>query len=112
MLKILQNFIINTASADVTGSGGTFVQIKNPLGNASLQQVIDRITSYAIGIGASLSTIMVLVGAFQILTAGGDASKFEKGKKTVLYAAIGFGVLLLASGLAGLIADILGKTTS
>lgn len=85
--------------------------IQNPLKYGTVSALIKGISGYLIGFGASVATLMVLWGAFQILTAGGDAKGYEKGKDTVMYAAIGLGILLLAGGIGSLVSDLLGGGT-
>ncbi len=57
-------------------------------------------------IAAPLTSIMVLVGGFQMMTAAGDPEKFSKGKKTLTYAAVGFVIVLIAGGITSLIKSI------
>jgi hypothetical protein len=54
-------------------------------------------------IAAPLATIMVLVGAFQLITSSGDPEKVSQGKKTITYAAIGLVVALIAGGIVSII---------
>ncbi len=54
-----------------------------------------------------LCVIMVLVGAFQMITSTGDPEKFSAGRKTLLYAAIGFVVALMAAGITTFIQNLL-----
>ena len=70
-----------------------------------LQRIIDALTFY---IAPPVAVLMIIVGAFQMLSAGGDPEKFSKGKKTILYAAVGFAILLVADLLIGLAQEILG----
>ena len=56
-----------------------------------------------------LCTIMALVGAFQMMTSGGNPEKASQGRKTLMYAAIGFAVALIASGITGIIQSILNN---
>ncbi len=49
---------------------------------------------------------MVVWGGFQMMTAAGNPEKFAAGKKTLTSAAIGFVIVLLASGVAQLIKSI------
>jgi hypothetical protein len=53
---------------------------------------------------------MALVGGFQLMTSAGNPEKASQGRKTLLYAAIGFGVVLIAGGLAKLLQSILNNT--
>ncbi len=43
-----------------------------------------------------LAFIMILVGGFQILTAGSNPENLEKGKKTLTYAIIGLALIVLS----------------
>jgi len=52
----------------------------------------------------------VLIGGFQMITAAGNAEKFSSGRKTILYAAIGFAVVLAAKAVVVLIKNILGAS--
>jgi hypothetical protein len=51
---------------------------------------------------------MVVIGGFQLMTAAGEPAAVSKGKKTILYAAIGLAVLLLADQIYPFIKQILG----
>lgn len=77
-------------------SADTFT-ITNPIACGDYGCVLDKITTFLVYIGAPIATIMILVGGFMMVTAGGDPEKFSKGKKILLYAAIGF-VVILAAG--------------
>lgn len=84
------------------------VTISNPLGEgATIQTLISRIVDFLVLIAIPILSLMVLWAAFNMLTAGGDEKKFEVGKKTLLYAAIGFGIILIGEGLVKLIELVL-----
>ncbi len=94
------------------GSGGT-VTLPNPLGGGTggscgFTCVADRIINLLFNIAIPLTAIMVLWGGFQMMTSSGDPEKFGKAQKTLLYAAIGFAVVLLARSVVPLIRNILG----
>ncbi len=84
------------------------ISIPNPLKADSVEKVVSSIGNYLIGISAAVLTVMVLWGAFQFMTSGGNEERVSKGKKTIYWAVLGFIVLLIAGGLASLVADILG----
>jgi hypothetical protein len=94
---------IGTALA---ASGG--ITLQNPLGqncndlSCPAKAIIDFLFTVAI----PLCGIFVLVGGFQMMTAAGDPEKFSKGRKTILYAVIGFVVVLFAGSVAALIQSI------
>jgi hypothetical protein len=84
------------------------VTLPNPISATSFTQVVASITTYLIEIAIPLTAIMALVGGFQMITAAGNPEKFASGRKTLTYAAIGFVVVLLASGVAAIIKNFLG----
>ena len=108
-LAVGQFLAIQTAWAQAgadggVGSGGTSgVTLPNPLGQScsDLGCPIDKILSILFTIGIPLTTIMVLWGGFKLVTSAGDPEKAKEGRKTILYAAIGFVVILLANSIPG-----------
>ncbi len=105
--------VSHTFAQDVGDTGTaspTSIQLTNPLsGNVNdIPSLLDKIIQYLRIISVPILTIMILVGAFHMLTAGGDEAKFKKGKKTITYAAIGAVVIMVASGIILVIKDFLG----
>ncbi len=103
-------FVAHLALADSQFGGS----LTNPLacpqaGNApadSLQACAVRVINFLTIIATPIVSIMVLYGGFLMITAAGEPEKFSQGRKTLLYAAIGFAVVLLANGVAGIIQNI------
>jgi len=87
------------------GGGGAFSAL-DPLRGRTLGWVVTQIATFLLYIAAPISVIMVLVGGFQMMTSGGDPQKFSTGKKTLVYAAVGFIVILLAQQADDIIASI------
>jgi hypothetical protein len=102
---------LNTALAQSNTLGGGNSQpinLPDPLGGQTFSQVTANILSFIFyDVAIPLTVIMVLVGAFQMMTAAGNPEKFSQGRKTLMYAALGFGVALIAGGLATLLQSIL-----
>lgn len=85
--------------------GGT---LDNPFGDCkTLECLAGKLTKFLLTIAPAIATIMILVGAFQMITAGGNPEKFSSGKKTLLYAAIGLAVVLLADAIIALVTKTL-----
>jgi hypothetical protein len=85
------------------------LELPNPLTSNSIPDLISKLFSQLIKyVVPPVGTVMIVIGAFQILTAGGNAEKFEKGKKTVFYTVIGLIVVILGGVIAQLVAEILG----
>ena len=53
---------------------------------------------------------MVLVGAFYILTSGGEPRRVQTGKDIILYTFVGLLIVFLAKGIIGAIKLVLGTT--
>jgi hypothetical protein len=97
------------ASAQTGGGGGSSINIPDPLGGATFDKVATSIiNTLATVIAPPLAAIMVLIGALQIMTAGGDESKISAGRKTLLYTAIGFGIVVAGNLILQLIRETLG----
>ena len=88
------------------GTGG--VELKNPLGTTSFIQIINNILNYFIYISVPILALMILVGGFQILTARDNPEKITKGKTTIMYAVIGFVIVLISKGVALILLKIIG----
>jgi len=91
-----------------TTGGGSGVGFPNPLKCGNFGCVADKIIGGLYRIAVPIVAIMVLVGGFQILTAGGDPEKFKKGKQTIFYAVIGLVAIILAGGVVGIIQSAFG----
>lgn len=81
------------------------IPLQNPLGSScnDLSCPAQKVADFLFTIAVPLSGIMILVGGFQMMTAAGNKENYSKGKKTLLYAVIGFVVVLLAGSVASLI---------
>lgn len=92
-------------------AGTVSIKLPNFLGCENAQCLLEQIL-HALWILASLlTTIMILVGAFQMLTAAGNPEKIETAKKTILYAVIGFAVVILAWSADTIIKGVLESVT-
>jgi hypothetical protein len=108
--------IPTTFAAPTTGGGNvipvetnptvTSVPFTGPFANETVESVLSRLAGYAVTVGASVATIMVLYGAFEILTSRGDVKKFQAGRKTIIYALSGLVIVILAKGLVALFATL------
>lgn len=107
LASFLKLIILNTASAGSVDISGGGTKLTNPLGCETIPCVGQRIVRGLFSIATPIVVIMVLVGAFQLLTAGGNPERISKGRKTILYAVVGYAIVLVAQGLAFIIEEIL-----
>ena len=80
----------------------------NPLSGDGLESIIDPIISFIFKISVVVVPVLVIYGAFMIITAAGDVSKVEQAKKIIFWTLIGFVVVLLSRGVSDLIEVIIG----
>lgn len=73
-------------------------------------ELIRNIVNFLIPFAGSILVVIILVGAFQIMTSSGNPENIKKGRSTIVWALIGFAVILLAGGLGSIVAGILGET--
>ena len=99
------------SSALAHGGGGSGdAHLHNPLG-PDTNTIMDVIQNIIVGlrdkIAPPIVAMMVLYGGFQMLFAGGVPETFSKGRKTILYAVVGYAIIFIASGISAIITDIL-----
>ncbi|EKD24204.1 MAG: hypothetical protein ACD_81C00085G0006 [uncultured bacterium] len=95
---------VGGAEGDTTPNApiGSSVKFTSPFGDATITDVLNRVIEYGITIAASLAAIMILYGAFQIMTAQGDPKKIITGRQTIVYALGGLVIIILARGLVAI----------
>lgn len=98
------------AGFDCAGVGAicTFADTSLTCGACCVMDTIYTVTDWIFYIVLAVAVIMVILGGFTIITAGGAAEKVNTGRSYVLYAAIGFLVALLARAIPVLARNILG----
>jgi len=84
------------------------VEFQNPLEYETFGELIDAIIKFIFNIAIVVTPLMAIVGAFYILTAGGDPKRVGTGKNIILYTVIGLAIILLARGLVAMIEQIIG----
>lgn len=114
---LLKTFIIAVAAAGFAFAGaasafdGTpklsipiptigFTDLGGPVGGKDyglpwIAEYISGIYNYSVGLGGIIATVMIIIGGFQYMTAGGDASRVKAGKGRIADAVVG---MLLLTG--------------
>ena len=107
MLKTLINFISTVYAQGQPGqpTGGA---LENPLKYDTIPELINGILGYLVIIAAPICALLILIGGFQLMTAAGNVEKVATGRKTIIYAAVGYAIILVSYGLSAVIKDILG----
>ncbi len=81
-------------------------QIPNPLGITTLHELVTKILTALTTVAVPVVLAMVMWGAFKIITSAGDPKKAKEGGMIVFYAAVGFGLLLIADGIVAIMQSL------
>ena len=84
------------------------VELVNPLNATSVEAIIERVVNFIYWLGIYLTPLMVIIGGFYFLTSAGDPKRIETAKKIILYAIIGFVIILLSKGIIFTLKQIIG----
>lgn len=84
------------------------VEFQNPLEYETLGELIDAIIKFIFNIAVVVVPLMIIIGAFYLITAGGDPKKIGTGKNIIVYTLIGLAIIMLARGLLAMIESIIG----
>lgn len=81
-------------------------QLPNPLGVTDLNGIVDKVMNALTVLAVPVVLAMVMYGAFKIITSAGDPKKVQEGGKIILWASVGFGLLLISNGIVSIIQSL------
>jgi hypothetical protein len=84
------------------------VEFQNPLEYETFGELIDAIIKFIFYIAVVVVPLMLIIGAFYLLTAAGDPKKIGTGKNVIIYTLIGLVIIMLARGLIAVIESVIG----
>jgi hypothetical protein len=84
------------------------VCICNPLKAPDFETLVNNIVSFLLTLALVLVPMIIIIGAYFIMTAGGDPGKVAKGKNIIIYSLIALVIILIAKSLVAIIKEILG----
>lgn len=84
------------------------ISIPNPLGCDDVGCVLQRIANFLLIIATPILTIMVLWAGYLFLTSAGNEQKVADARKALVWAVIGFAIVLINWGFASIIKEVLG----
>ena len=92
-----------TPATTTTGKGSAIVPeqkvippLLNPIGCEEPICVVSNVLRVVLGSLGIIGLILFITGGFLILTSGGNVERIEKGKKTLVYAALGIVIIFLS----------------
>lgn len=92
---------------------GTTVKTVGGNSDKQLESNINTILTSIIGVLGLVCVVVMIVGGINYMTSAGDTNKVEKGKKTILYGAIGLIICALSFAIVNfVISDIIKPAAS
>jgi len=91
---------------------GAIFELPNPLKIKTVADLIDAILDYLFAFSIPLVVIFIIYAGYLFVTSSGEPKKIETAKKIILYALLGFIIILFASGIPNLIQEVFGTKTT
>jgi len=79
-----------------------------PQGGGAFLDTIDGITDWIFAVLMLVAVIYLVLGAYQLITGGGDPAKVSEARQKLLYAVIGIGLAFAANGIDNVLGNIIG----
>ena len=98
---------VDINDANCNCAAGNSVPI-DTCGMCCVMNTIYNVTDWIFMILVGIAAVMVLFGAFTLLTAGGAAEKVTTGRQYIIYAVVGLAVAFLAKAVPGVVKIIVG----
>jgi len=95
-----------TPPGDLTVESDCYTE-ENEWATVCLLNVINRVFDWVFVFIIALVGIMIVVGAFSIITAGGDPGKVTTGRNFIMYALIGMVVAFFAKAIPAIVAALI-----
>lgn len=102
-LVVVVALAAGSAAATPSGSPATVLAIAS-----SLDQVLDNLRNWLIGILAALATVCLTVAGARYLIGGGDPAELEKAKTALRAACVGYALAMLAPVIVAVLKSIVG----
>jgi hypothetical protein len=85
-----------------------FTDVNYTCGACCVLDTVYTVTDWVFIVVAAVAMIFIFMGAYNIVTAAGDAEKVTSGRNYILYAVVGFIVALLARAIPAIARNVLG----
>ncbi len=105
IIVVFGTFMISPVFGENVNDG---VKLTNPLPNInSIGDLLSLLAKFVRDLVLALVPLTIIVGAWYILTAGGEMNKVNTGKKIIIFALAGLIIVVIASVLSNILADFL-----
>jgi len=82
------------------------------LGTKDVRETVGQIIKVAMGLLGIVAVVIILVGGFEWMTAGGNEEQTKKAKNRIMYGVIGLAIILSAYAIATFIVNNLVNATT
>ncbi len=100
-----------TPSPRDTSPGTTYTSepgvIQNPLGYENFEDLVNAIINFLWIIATPLAAIMFVISGVMFVTSAGSPERVKTARNVALYTAIGYGIIIIASGLIKVLQSLL-----
>jgi len=89
------------------------IDIENPLSKTSdIYTLVMKILDFLIILAIPLSAILIVYSGLLYITSAGNAEKIKTAQKTLIWALIGFAIVLIAKGVPAIIQEFLSGSST
>ena len=85
--------------------------LNDSLGNTGLQETIGNIINVALSLLGVVSVVIILIGGFKWMTAGGSEEKVDEARKQIMQGIVGLAIILSAWAITIFVLQSLSKAT-
>ncbi|MBD3208275.1 MAG: hypothetical protein GF370_02395 [Candidatus Nealsonbacteria bacterium] len=81
------------------GPAGVCTGLPNPLAHLDIGEFLNYVIDFIFRLSIIIAPLMIIVGGFLFVTAGGNLEQMSKARQILLWTGIGFAVVLFSKGL-------------
>ena len=107
-MKKAKIFLLSGIGLLFAGIAKAQITIQNPISASSFSELILNIADGFTTIALAIAPVMIVVGAFYFLTAGGSPERIKTAKEVIMYALIGVIIAVSAKGIIQMIQGWVG----
>ncbi len=108
---LTQNDSSKSSSEDVFGIKTVDTGLKTSLGRTDLRTTAAKIINVALSLLGIVSVVIILIGGFQWMTAGGNEEKVTEARKRIIQGIIGLAIIMSAWAIATFVLRELSTAT-
>lgn len=84
------------------------IQLQNPLRYNTVQELIDNLINWLFTLALVIVPLIIVLAGYFFIASGGDPQKVTQARNMVIYALVGFLIILASKGMIALVETIVG----